>query len=56
MAVRFYRPRSFPTLVVPLGKFRGATGLNLGDIAMVVFGDKKAGGIVGDLGPSISAQ
>jgi hypothetical protein len=41
-----------PYLVVPLGKFRGATGLNLGDIAMVVFGDKKAGAIVGDLGPS----
>ena len=38
-------------LVVPLGEFRGATGLNLGDIAMVVFGDKKAGAIVGDLGP-----
>src|SRR5215472_11132102 len=31
-----------PYLVVPDGKFRGATGLNLGDIAMVVFGDKKA--------------
>jgi Fungal chitosanase of glycosyl hydrolase group 75 len=40
-----------PYLVVPLGEFRGATGLNLGDIAVVVFGDKKAGAIVGDLGP-----
>jgi hypothetical protein len=44
-----------PYLVVPGGpgkKFCDATGLNLGDIAMVVFGDKKAGAIVGDVGPS----
>jgi hypothetical protein len=41
-----------PYLVVPGGKFCDATGLNLGDIALVVFGDKKAGAIVGDVGPS----
>jgi hypothetical protein len=41
-----------PYVVVPGGAFRDETGLSLGDIVMVIFGDKAAGALIGDIGPT----
>lgn len=41
-----------PYIVVPGNPFRNETGLAFGDIVMVIFGDKAAGAVVGDLGPA----
>ena len=40
-----------PYVVVPGGTFRTETGLALGDVVMVIFGDKAAGAVIGDVGP-----
>src|SRR5262249_26511026 len=41
-----------PYVVVPGGTFRTETGLALGDVVMVIFGDKAAGAVIGDVGPA----
>jgi hypothetical protein len=41
-----------PYIVLPLGSFRSKTGLAIGDMAIVIFGDKIAAAICGDLGPA----
>jgi len=40
-----------PYIVLPLGSFRSKTALHVGDMAIVIFGDKITGAICGDLGP-----
>jgi len=41
-----------PYVVLPGGAFREQTALALGDVVMVIFGDKAAGAIAGDIGPA----
>lgn len=41
-----------PYIVLPLGSFRKDTGLVVGDLAIVIFGDKITAAIAGDIGPS----
>jgi hypothetical protein len=41
-----------PYAVLPGGSFREQTGLALGDVVMVIFGDKMAGALAGDIGPA----
>lgn len=42
---------TIPYLVLPGGPFRRATGLALGDVAVVIYKDKITAAICGDLGP-----
>lgn len=42
---------SIPYIVLPGGTFRKNTGLNFGDVAMVIFKNKATAAICGDLGP-----
>jgi hypothetical protein len=41
-----------PYVVLPGGTFRDQTGLAFGDVVMVIFGNKMAGALSGDLGPA----
>lgn len=41
-----------PYVVLPGGNFREQTGLALGDFVMVIFGDRMAGALAGDIGPA----
>ena len=41
-----------PYIVLPGGTFRTTTGLELGDVALVIYKDKIAAAICGDIGPS----
>jgi hypothetical protein len=41
-----------PFIVLPGGTFRTNTGLELGDVALVIYKDKIAAAICGDIGPS----
>lgn len=41
-----------PFIVLPEGTFRTNTGLELGDVALVIYQDKIAAAICGDIGPS----
>jgi hypothetical protein len=41
-----------PYIVLPGGTFRTNTGLDIGDVALVIFKDKIAAAICGDIGPS----
>ena len=41
-----------PFIVLPEGTFRTNTGLELGDVALVIYKDKIAAAICGDIGPS----
>jgi Fungal chitosanase of glycosyl hydrolase group 75 len=41
-----------PYIVIPGGTFRTNTGLAIGDVALVIFKDKIAAAICGDIGPS----
>jgi hypothetical protein len=41
-----------PYIVLPLGVFRSATGLAIGDVAVVIYRDILTAAICGDLGPS----
>src|SRR5580704_2477323 len=41
-----------PFIVLPLGVFRAATGLSIGDLAVVIYRDILTAAICGDLGPS----
>jgi glycosyl hydrolase group 75 (putative chitosanase) len=41
-----------PFIVLPGGSFGSKTGLAIGDMAIVIFGDKIAAAICGDLGPT----
>jgi hypothetical protein len=41
-----------PYVVVPGATFRSETGLELDDVVMVIFGDKAAGAVLGDVGPT----
>jgi hypothetical protein len=41
-----------PYIVLPGGTFRKNTGLDFGDVAVIVFKDKITAGICGDLGPA----
>ena len=40
-----------PFIVLPGGPFRAQTGLKLGDVAALVYGDRIAAAICGDIGP-----
>jgi hypothetical protein len=40
-----------PYIVLPGGTFGKDTGLELGDMAVVIFGDKMAAAVAGDIGP-----
>ena len=41
-----------PYIVLPGATFRSNTGLTIGDVALVIFKDKIAAAICGDIGPS----
>ena len=43
---------TMPYIVLPGGSFRANTGLALGDVAVVIFGDKITAAICGDMGPT----
>ena len=43
---------TIPYIVLPGGSFRANTGLALGDVAVVIFGDKITAAICGDMGPT----
>lgn len=43
---------TIPYLVLPGGSFRKNTGLELGDVAIVIYKDKITGAICGDIGPT----
>ena len=40
-----------PYVVVPGATFRSETGLALGDVVMVIYGDRVVGAVIGDVGP-----
>ena len=45
-----------PYVVLPGGTFRDQTGLAFGDVVMVIFGNKMAGALAGDLGPANKSE
>jgi hypothetical protein len=43
---------TIPYIVLPGGSFRSNTGLKLGDVAVVIYGDKITAAVCGDIGPA----